>query len=146
MNKKRSSGRTRSHDAVAPHSRTLLTGALLIGATAIAWVNLKPHESEPQQFEVSKAELDALENLTDEEILDMRIGKYLVFRAGQGENLSEISSRIDGAVSVEGSDPSLDDVIDEVRKQAIAHDGTPSFDEGERFITNRPPSRSVVIP
>ena len=129
-----------------PISR-LANAALVVGATALAVAVLKQKEpDQPQQFEVPRAELQAMENLTDQQIMEMGIGRYLVFRAGDGENLRTLSARIDGAISSPGSDPSLDSVIDEVREQAIAHDGTAGFDEGERFIVNSPPKGPVIIP
>lgn len=135
-----------SHESGLSRKR-LVRAALFVGVAATSMLAIKNSDSdEPQQFEVPKAELEALQGLTDQQILDMGINRYMVFRAGDGENLTGIATRIDDAVSTPGSDPSLDSVMDEVREQAIAHDGTAGLDAGERIIVNSPPMGPIQIP
>lgn len=147
INRPRIKNKSESTPPDARSQRQLLIAGLLTGAAVLTLVGLNRRDSEePQQFEVPKAELEALKSLTDQQILDMGINRYMVFRAGDGENLTEIATRIDGVISSPGSDPSVDQVIDEVRDQAKAHDGTPSFDTGERFVVYSPPMGPVIIP
>ena len=136
-----------SRNESTPSHKRLVRAAVFVGLVATSWLAINQRNSdEPQQFEVPKDELEALQNLTDQQILDMGINRYMVFRAGEGENLTEIATRIDEAISTPRSDPSLDVVMDEVREQAIAHDGSAGLDAGERVIVNSPPMGPIQIP